>query len=83
MTSNWPSVDDIPDATAWEILEAKSQPLAPDLTREHRLHLASWRVVDGGVVVYRYQAFCHCYWSQRWPVSSAQTAIDAWNAHRP
>lgn len=57
------------------------EPVAPDLSRGHELHLAEWRVVDGGVVVMRWQAFCHCYWSQRWPAEHREAAVKAHADH--
>jgi hypothetical protein len=56
-----------PDLAAFERLEQMSQPIPLDPSRGHELHLADTRIVDGGVVVHAYQAFCHCYWSQRFP----------------
>lgn len=66
---------------SYERLIEMSQPIPLDLSRGHHLSLAEWRVVDGGVVVYRYQAFCRCYWSQRWPTGERSTAVQAYEDH--
>lgn len=53
-----------------------------DLDERHRLHMASWKVTDGGVVVWAYQAFCKCHWAQRWPTRSEAAALEQYEAHK-
>lgn len=69
------------DMTGWELLDAKSTPIPCDPSRGHVLHMSERKLVDGGVVVWEYQAFCTCYWSQRYPTRKLETAMRAFRAH--
>lgn len=69
------------DQQAWNVLVLGSQPIPTDDSRGHELHLAEWREVNGGVVVWRYQAFCTCYWSQRFPTYERDRALQAHADH--
>lgn len=66
---------------SWAELERRSQPVPPDPSRGHQLHIASWKVQDGGVVQLRYLAMCRCYWKQRFPTPYEATARAAYDRH--
>lgn len=63
------------DAAAWEALQRRSRPIPLDPSRGHRLYLAKWPAVNGGVVMYQCQAFCTCYWSQPRPTYDRSIAV--------
>lgn len=58
-----------------------AEPIPCDPSRGHHLSLASWKIMDGGVVEWRFQSFCKCYWSQPYPTSSKEAAEGAYEAH--
>lgn len=47
----------------------------------HRLHLAEAKLVDGGVVVFTWQAFCRCGWSMSYPTRYEHKAHAAYEQH--
>lgn len=57
-------------------------PVPVDPSRGHKLFLAESRIVDGGVVVWSYRAFCRCNWSQQWATRERDVALRAYQAHK-
>lgn len=48
---------------------------------DHRLHLSESKIVDGGVVVWRYRAFCSCHWYQKWATRYRNVALEHYETH--
>lgn len=68
-------------AVAFDRLKALSTPSPLDLSLGHHATVGAWKVMDGGVVEWRYQAFCRCNWSQPFPCKSERAALVAHAAH--